>query len=128
MIKIDDRKFLELIARGFGCAEWVWVRECESMMLGELERLQECYYREIADAGQILLSWEDWLDSCTVDLIEMMIIEMMSICVEMSSAGHGIMIDLFCEEMEDMISSYRRGIDQDLRGIAEHINAEGRWV
>lgn len=127
MIKIDDKKFLEMIARGFGCAEWEWVRECESLMLGELERLQECYYDEIYFAGEILLSWEDWLESCTINLIEIVIIEMMGICVQMCEMGSGIMIDLLCEEIEGIIASYKRGRDQDLRGIAEFINEKGRY-
>lgn len=128
MIKIDEKKFLEKVARGFGCAEWVWVRECESLMLGELESLQECYYDEIYFAGEILSSWEDWLESCSVDLIEIVIIEMMSICVQMCDMGSGIMIDMLCEEIEGIIASYKRGRDEDLRGIAEHIYEKGRWV
>jgi len=128
MIKIDDRKFLEMIARGFGCAEWEWVRDCESLMLGELEWLQECYYDEVYLDGEVWISWEDWLEECTVHLIMCVIIEMMSICVQKIDMGSGIIIDLMCEQIEDIISSYKHGLDQDLRGIAEHINNHGRWV
>lgn len=136
MIKIDDKKFLEMTARGFGCAEWVWVRECESLMLGEVEQLQECYYDEVYLDGEVWISWEDWLEECTEQLIEMRLIAMIDECLgdvircadEIDRhTGYHLISCYLASALLDIRDGYKKLGDTDISGLAEQINLHGRY-